>query len=450
MRRALSLSLGLLLLSFVARAQSARDPDEVLAEGLRLLETKRFGEAITVLDRFKQGAPNDPRAYFYSGVALAEIGNFREAALELERAMRLRPDRAEYPLAFARIALKLQQQTVASQTLTLFSQDKFIKQLSPRGLWSLADLYYELGEIDKALNTLQRIKEEDRTSYPFALRLGNIYVRQAQLDKARAYFEEASKQPHTAGEAYYGLAQALRLQGDTASSKEPLLQAMKIDPSNPQYLYVLGTVCLEIKQYRQAAEYLQRAEAAGKRDQKTYYALLKTYRALGDETKVKEYSDRTRTVQREKSNQQQATPLVAQGMQQLKIGEVSAARLSFEQALKFDPENWVAHNYLAKIYLSSGELDQAFRHLSDIKETRPDAFEHKFLLATYWYQRGDLERALACAETAKTEWPGRAELRKLLASIYASMGRQKEASDEERAAARLDVAGKTGQDNQLP
>src|SRR5439155_26317366 len=52
----------------------------VLEEGKKRIEERRFPEAIAAFGRLKQMAPLDPRAYFLSGIALAESGHLSAAA----------------------------------------------------------------------------------------------------------------------------------------------------------------------------------------------------------------------------------------------------------------------------------------------------------------------------------------------------------------------------------
>src|SRR5437879_12480447 len=51
-----------------------------LAEGIKLLGEGRVLESVKVRNSAKQSAPQDARAYFYCGAALAEAGQMRAAA----------------------------------------------------------------------------------------------------------------------------------------------------------------------------------------------------------------------------------------------------------------------------------------------------------------------------------------------------------------------------------
>ena len=56
-----------------------------LAEGKQQLSEGRFTEAVAAFTKYKRLAPEDPRPYFLSGLALAEADNLSEAASRIRR-----------------------------------------------------------------------------------------------------------------------------------------------------------------------------------------------------------------------------------------------------------------------------------------------------------------------------------------------------------------------------
>ncbi|PYV36433.1 MAG: hypothetical protein DMG06_30760, partial [Acidobacteria bacterium] len=74
-----------------------------LAEGKKQIAEGHFSEAVAAFNQFKQVAPQDPRPYFFSGIALAEAGHLSSAAAELSEAVRLDPDQPEYVVSQASV-----------------------------------------------------------------------------------------------------------------------------------------------------------------------------------------------------------------------------------------------------------------------------------------------------------------------------------------------------------
>ena len=83
----------LLVLGSCAVSASPQSPpktaDNRIDEAVKLLGAGRLGEAIAAFNSLKQSAPNDPRPYFYAGIALAEAGRLSAGALELSEAVRI-------------------------------------------------------------------------------------------------------------------------------------------------------------------------------------------------------------------------------------------------------------------------------------------------------------------------------------------------------------------------
>lgn len=73
----------------------------MLAEGTKLIEAKRFDEAVQLIDRAGQLAPDEPRAYVQMGHALKGRGDFAAAQFFFERAIDLDPTFSDAYLGFA-------------------------------------------------------------------------------------------------------------------------------------------------------------------------------------------------------------------------------------------------------------------------------------------------------------------------------------------------------------
>ena len=87
---------------------------------------------------------------------------------------------------------------------------------------------------------------------------------------------------------------------------------------------------------------------------------------------------------------------------------------------------------------SSRYWELAHQHLSKLEELAPDAYEGRYLMALFWYERGDPKRALQYGEKAKELWRGDATLRNLMGNILSSLGRLQGALEEYSAAVVMD------------
>jgi len=241
---------------------------------------------------------------------------------------------------------------------------------------------------------------------------------------------------------HFGAGVVLRLQNKPDAAKEAMLQALQLEPSNPEFLWQLAEVCLTLNEPDQALQYLTHIENNSESPPPEIYRLLgDSYRRLGDPEKSREYLNRFQelslALQEKQTRNQETLSLIARGEEKLQENAVDEAKRLFEQALQKDSDHWLAHSYLAKIYLASGFPQFSYRHLSRMEELNPESVEGNYLLASYWYRRGDFQQARRYAEKTKARYPGSGALRNLLGNIYLELSQPDKAIQEYAAAVRL-------------
>ena len=433
---------GLSILLLCSPCLFSQSSDDWLEKARGLLSGKRYSEALTFFDEAKRKLPKDPNPYFYSGVALAELGRLGEAAAELRGATRLAPKTARYGLVYADVLASLGDDTAAVKALEAFEEQSHALQLAKERLWLLSDVYFRLGKFDEALRTLGWFAEQNPEDERLELHRGEIYLAAGNLEPAEVAFRKALERSSDEAGAHYGLGFALWMKNELDDSKQALFEAVELDPSNAKYLRQLGEVCLARQEAKEAIEYLERADAAGPKLPQLYRALGRAYRKVGKPEKANEYLEKFEALmssqQSEKDKGSRLQYLMVQGKTQLEKGQLSESLDLFHQALEVDPDLWVAHSFLAKLYISSRYWEQARQQLKKLEELAPDAYEGRYLMALFWYERGDAERALLYGEKAKELWPGDATLRNLMGNILSSLGRLESALEEYSSAVAMD------------
>ncbi len=409
--------------------------------GKGYLKENRIAEAMTAFDRCKQANDQDAGAYFYTGIALAAEGNLIEAVIELERAVELDPENVEYALGLADILVGVGQWAPAEEVLSLFDQPDKLDQLEPAQVWLLSDLYYRAEKFEQSMAMLDRIGAEDPDDARVDFRRGQIHMDGSNLDEALVYFRKAAEGMSESGPPLFGAGVVLRLQNRLDEAKQEILRAVELEPSNIEFLWQLAEVCLGLNQSQEAVEYLHRIENSDTPFLEAYRLLGDAYRRLGDQARAQEYLDRFQSLSK---SQQEAVALdeeiqsmIARAEEKLQEDQIDEARGLFQEALEKAPDNWLAHSYLAKIYLSSGYPQFAYEHLSQMEKVAPESVEGNYLLGQYWYQQRDFLQAQSYAEKAKAQYPGSGALRNLLGNVYVELGQLEKAVEEYAAAVRL-------------
>ena len=241
----------------------------VLAEGLRtnrdgqqLIGKGHFSQAVELFDQQKKVDPSDPQPYFYSGMALGQMGDWTAAAAQLAEAVRLDPENPRYTIAYANALARSGQNEPAMAALGSFDQER-VKELEPALLWLLSETYLRTGSHDQALLVLDVLAGKNAGEARVNLLRGQVYLVKGDYERARGLVEKSiESEPAENALAYSILGMALYQLGDKEGSKEAFLKAVDQDPDNVEYLGRLGAVCLELGESRLAIKYLQRASSA--------------------------------------------------------------------------------------------------------------------------------------------------------------------------------------------
>jgi tetratricopeptide (TPR) repeat protein len=419
--------------------QSQTDKD--LDEGRKLLAEGRGAEALAAFNRHKQTNPADARAYFYAGLALAEAGRHGDAALELGEAVRLDPQHPQYRVLQASVLARLKQNQPAKETLSLLATSNAAERLDAEWLWLLSDVYYRLERFDDALRTLDLLEKRAPDDPRLDLNRGQAHVVKGDYDLARKHFQTSiAKFPGNAL-AHFELGKLLYQLNEMEAAKKPLVEAVRLDAKNPQYLHKLGQVSIVLDQPDEAIRYLDRAVAHAAELPKIYYALGQAWQRKGDREKAAEFMLKFKQAREAQENREgresEVSRLVAKGERMLDEGNPKAAQGFFEQAVQEDPANWTAHAYLAEASLDVGDARRAHPHLVRMEEIDPESVVGRYLMARFWFLRNEFEKARGYAEQVKAIRPGHAELRNLLGGIYLGLGQKANAAREFEAAVRL-------------
>jgi tetratricopeptide (TPR) repeat protein len=405
--------------------------DGQITEGVNLLSAGHFQEAVQVLNRAKQQAPQDPRPYFYCGMALAQAERLQDAASELVEAVHLAPDRLEYRVFQAHVLQQLVQVYAAENTLAIFQDEHTLRQLPPSWLRLLADVYYRLGKTDDALRVLNLWAESDPHDASIDLYRGQAFK----------FFQTSIAESDQNPQAYFELGKILYQRGDFPAARDALQKAVQQDENNPEYRSKLASAYLALRDPDAAIACLKVVESFGDKFPTIYYDLGRAYRSKGDAARGAEYVKKFQqitTAERDNLDRRTAADRpIGQGQRQLEEGHPAEARTLFEKALQVDPNRWEPNAYLAEMDLNSGDLKGAYPHLEKLEQINPESPIGNFLMARYWFEQKEYTHARVYAEKVRISRPDNSELRAMLGDIYSRLGEKQKAMQEYEEAIRL-------------
>ncbi len=427
---------ALLLAAEALPQQQATEED--LQEGLRLAEQGRFEDALALLARFKRRAPSDARGYLATGRVLFAGGRLEEASAEFLQSVRLEPGCFACRHAAARALTRLNKLQAAIEVLEPIAAQAPSAERAD-ALWLLSDLYYRRESWGDARRLLGLYSKAAPTDLRYHLRLAQIHLIEGRFGESIAFFREVVQRRPELAPAWHGLGIGQWRTGDRNSAQESLLTAIE-KGDHPDYRLDLGKLLLEMGDAQAALKHLKAASFAGSAGEADF-ELARAYRRLGDKGKADHHLQRFREAsQREgwgSPSSGRIDSILGQAQSDLRRGSLAQALNGFRKALREDPGNWLAHSFLAKIYLSSNRIELADSHLSQMSLIDPNSAEGNYLLALCRYRQQRFLEAAAAGERSRRHRPDYAELRNLLGNIYSGLGRRNEALEEYAAAVRL-------------
>lgn len=408
-----------------------------LEQGLKLLSQGRFPEAIRLFHQCKQTNPQDARPYFYAGLALMEAGRVSAAALELDEAVRLDPQRLEALVLQANLFARLKQKAPAEEALARLQKQVATERLEASWLWMLSDVYYRLERFNEALRVLDLLEKRNPNDPRLDLNRGQAYTIQSQFEQAQEAFQTSITKHPTNALAHFELGKLLHLRNALPAAKTALREAVRLEQNNPQYRQKLGAVCLALREVDEAIVHLERAAALDPHSSQAFYSLSQAYQRKGERAKAAGLMKQFQELKQREERREEVERTLARGERMLDEGKEAEAQTALEQVVQADPQNWTAHGYLAEMWLTTGNGEKAWPHLAKMEELDAESVVGNYLLARYWAGRKEFQRARGYAEKVKLARPAHAALRYLLGQIYLGLEQREQALSEFAEAVRL-------------
>lgn len=266
------------------------DPDSrTLADGLAnlYLGLGRVREAVTAAKAQVARHPDDVAAHTLLGrTYLRSLGNGKgqqsaevlQAAIgEYETIEKLQPKDLETHLLLGQLyslnhdSAKAEAEFKTAQSIDPTSEDVVL---------SIARLYTEHGEMQKAAQVIANVPADDRTErMNFALAGIDEQLKKPK-EAAEAYRAVLSDDPDNA-DARKGLAQALMQSGDTEAAAKVYAEILKTDPQDPQALIRQSEIERRDGKYEDALATLKKAEELAPDNLELQYNEGLVYDALG-------------------------------------------------------------------------------------------------------------------------------------------------------------------------
>lgn len=310
--------LFLCFLTLFACADQSRDGYDIPV-GKKQNEENQHLAALSILSDAIKNNPSDPDNYYKRAVLQHELGNYKDALVDITRAERLNPNSGLFLFQKAKIQNLLNEKGALKNALDAESQ-----QFSSPSLYVLlADLYLK----EKNFRMAQKYMQKAESLYPYNSELflvkGKYYAMQNDtatavnnfkralvlrphgfepydylikifnsahlVDSALTYNEKALKRFPTNKELVYNKAQILENVGSLDSATKVYQAFLRLEPSRYDVLEKVGNIYLRKKNYAAAFLIYDKWSKAVPDTEQAYLKAASCYELQGHYTNAKTY-----------------------------------------------------------------------------------------------------------------------------------------------------------------
>jgi tetratricopeptide (TPR) repeat protein len=210
---------------------------ELLNEGVSAYNRGLYDEAVDKLGRCAAIALNSFRAYYYYGLALSASRRYDDAVEMLEVALDLEPEDLQALVALGNAQLKLGD---IDEARAGYARALKLRPAYAPALDGTARTYEAQANDDKALDYYRQTILSDKGYAPAYTHLGDLYMRNGRVREAVRLLEEAVTIRPDFAEGYNRLAVAygrLEMHNEAVAT---IRKAIELDPSDPYHLQTLG------------------------------------------------------------------------------------------------------------------------------------------------------------------------------------------------------------------
>lgn len=305
--------------------ESARPPDEVAAEAVRLHGEGRFAEACVLYGSVAQHRRRDPQMLNFHAMAMLEDG--RRSRGSAERAL---------PLAAHSVAL----------------------QPSRSDLWSnFAVLLDALGSASDSRRALRFALDAEPGHIPSLVALAKKHSALGRTDDALEMLSDVLAREPGSASTHSAMAAVLTDLKRYGEAEEATRRALEIDPGNARLWVQLGAIQSDARRPRNAADSWERALAVDPGNADAYSNLGVNERNFGDVEIACWFGRRA----------VECDPVHADGWNNLGIAELEAGRddnavAAFRKAIEIRPDYADAHVALGMALLNRGDFVSGLKH----------------------------------------------------------------------------------------
>lgn len=395
---------------------SAEDSDALVYKGQIEIRSGKPSDAINTLQNVLKNEPANAVAHYQLGLAFEQAGNFSQAEGEWREAVRMRPDLSEARRSLAHAAIRRGDAAALAQEA---DQIVALEPASPDGY-----LLRAIAEIDRkqfavAEDYINRTIAKSPVNPPAYVQLGNLRMAQNRLADAQKAYQQALDQDPNSTDALGGVLNAYLTEKQPDKALAAASAQLTKSPNNAGFHIILGRLLVDVRKDLPAAEH--EFQRAAELDKNSEEALL----SLGIVQNQQGKADQALNtfLQAVQSNPRRVDFYYRAGLIYENRQDWDKAKQMYQRVLEFEPENPFASNNLAYVLLQQGgNVDVALAHAQTARRQSPGNVQFADTLGWAYYHKGVYNSAIDLFRQAVKADPGNATYNYHLGLAYAKNG----------------------------
>lgn len=392
-------------------ADYPNDAPVLVDAGLSNLLLNRLDDAQSQLERAVEIQPNNPMAHKHLADVYDRKGDINRAEEQYQKTMQLVPmgsapaREAQFKLTLIAglRALSNEQMTDAAR---LFADALTMDPGNPQVRLNLATAYRGIGKQKEAEELLRILLEENPADLDARLRYGVLLFEENQLEQAARELEEViakgqgGPQARQAAQFLSDLyksdqgkdVQARMLEERIATQRALITQ----DPDNREAWLNLAIIYLNQRRTPEAIEGFENVIRLDPSHARVQHTLAELYDELGNYAKAVPAFSRALELERddEAKRKIQDQLVLSLAKKSFTDGKFTQAKSQFQAIIKNDPDNYVAHFFLALVHARDEQFADAAVEYSEVIRVVPGHLGARLNLALVYEQLGREEEAL--------------------------------------------------------
>ena len=383
------------------------------------IDNNKLDEANQDIDAAFKISRDHPFVHQLRGVVQYRQGNFAAAETSFQTVLKTQPNYLPAILWLGLTNFAQGNYELAGKQFGRYAQS--VPSVRVHALLGLVQA--KQGRAKEAAETLSVLRNVDVKDPQSLALLANAYASVGETDLAAKYLGQAVEQSPEAANLRVALASTLSQKGDRAHAIEQLENAVHLDPAMVNADVLLIQNLIRDKQYDKALAAIEALERKQPKNPVVFNLRGAIYLVKNDVANARKSFEQALTLDA-------TSAAAAMNLAQLDLLDKNpeAARQRYQGILAKDNTNVQAMMGLAGIAKATSQESEYVAWLEKAAKTGPSAVRPRMLLANYYLQKNEVQKALALASEVQTANPNNAETLDLLGTAQLAAGEKENAA----------------------